>query len=331
MTVNIGTMTYEVELVTESDAIYNLTPVLLGLEWEEEPDELSRRGTFRVANLALHGTWLHSVAKIGCILSVFSDWGEGRQLVYQGKIWEWKYRSTHEKELLLTTYDNGKYLMQSHDSFYFSSGLSTSSILQTICNTWGIPLQYQWNEEMTHEKKAFHHRILASLISSLLEEVSAHCGSNYVCLWKDDALWINNQGYNSLVFQLDVYRTISTCHTISMNALVTKVKVFGTADDEGRSFVEAEVVGNQEFGLLQHTMTRDSNKTLEDAIAEAEAYLAAHNSPEEEITLVCVDLPFLRKGEKVEVRAGSLVGEYFVLGVCHNATLKQMTLTLQPL
>ena len=40
------------------------------------------------------------------------------------------------------------------------------------------------------------------------------------------------------------------------------------------------------------------------------------------------DLPFLRKGYAVEVQAGNLSGMFCVLGVSHNATTKQMTMTL---
>ena len=40
------------------------------------------------------------------------------------------------------------------------------------------------------------------------------------------------------------------------------------------------------------------------------------------------DLPFLRKGDAVEMQAGNLSGIFCVLGVSHNATTKQMTMTL---
>lgn len=329
MEVNIGKMTYGIELVTETGAVYDLSPTVISLQWEESENELSQRGSFIFANAALDGTWLHAVAKIGCVILVYSDWGQGKTLVYQGKIWEWTYSSGVNKELTIATYDDSKYLLQSSDFYYFSSGLNTTDILSTICTDWGVPLSYQWGQTMTHEKKIFDSESLAEVILSLVEEVSAHCQKTPVCIWQDNALAVVEQGHNDLVYELDFNRTISTRNKISVHDLVNRVKVLGTADDEGRSAVEAVVEGDQSFGILQTTLTRDSDKSLDDAIAEAETYLEEHSSPEEEITVVAVDLPFLRKGEQLKIRAGNLDGFFYVLGVSHYATQKQMTLTLK--
>lgn len=328
MEVNIGKMTYDLELMTETGTVYNLSPILISMQWEDSKSELSQRGTFILVNTAMDGAWLHMIGKIGCYIMVYSDWGEGRQVVYQGKIWEWTYSSGGNKELTLATYDNAKFLMQSRDSYYFSAGFDTKDILSTICSDWGIPLEYQWSKTMTHEKKILE-ASLAELILSLVEEVSAHCDSTPVVYWKDNALTVVEQGKNEYVFFLDNLRTTSTRHKISVNGLVTQVKILGTAEDDGRSAVETVVSGDQSFGVLQHILTRDSDKTLEDAMAEAETYLKENGSPEEEISVVAVDVPFLRKGEKIQLCAGSLIGFYHVLGVCHNATQKQMTLTLE--
>lgn len=328
MEVDIGKMTYDLELMTETGTVYNLSPVLISMQWEDSKSELSQRGTFILVNTALDGAWLHMIAKIGCFVMVYSNWGEGRQLVYQGKIWEWTYSSGNNKELTLATYDNGKFLMQSRDSYYFSAGLNTIDILSSICTDWGITLDYQWRETMTHEKKIFE-ASLAEIILSLVEDVSAHCDTTPVCYWNGNALTVVEQGKNEYVFYLDHVRTSTTRHKISVNELVTQVKLVGTADDDGRSVVETVVSGDQSFGVLQHILTRDSDKTLEDAMAEAETYLEERSTPEEEISVVAVDVPFLRKGEKIKLCAGSLIGHYHVLGVCHNATQKQMTLTLE--
>ncbi len=329
MEVNIGKMTYDLEMLTETGTVYTLSSALTSMQWEDGKNELSQRGSFVFANSALGDSWLHAMAKIGCVLFVYSDWGEGRTLVYQGKIWEWTYSSGVQKELTIATYDNGKFLMQSKDSYYFSPGLDTKSILDTICTQWGVSLDYQWGQTMIHEKKIFDRESIAEMVLSLLEEVSAHCQETPVCLWKEECLQITGQGENQMVYYLDNLRTISTRDKRSVNDLVTRVKVMGTADDQGRSAVEAVVDGDSSFGILQHILVRDSDKTLEDAKSEAETYLQDHSQPEEEITVVAVDLPFLRKGEKVKIQAGSLIGEFFVLAVCHNATQKQMTLTLE--
>ncbi|MFI3254462.1 MAG: hypothetical protein R3Y63_09035 [Eubacteriales bacterium] len=329
MEINIGKMTYAVEILTETGMRYDLSSAMTAMQWEDCAGELSQRGTFMFANSSLGDTWLHAVAKIGCIILVYSDWGEGKTLVYQGKIWEWTYSSGVNKEITISTYDYAKFLMQSSDSYYFTSGMDTKDMIERIAGDWGVSVNYQWGQTMTHEKKVFDRLKIGEIIISLVEEVAAHCEETPVCIWKDETFTIVPQGYNDFVFELDMYRVISTRDKISVNDMVTQVKVMGTADDEGRTLVEAVIEGEQDFGLLQTTLVRDSDKSLEDAIAEAETYLSEHGSPEEEIGVVAVDLPFLRKGEKVNICAGNLIGNFYVLSVCHNATQKQMSLTLE--
>lgn len=329
MTVDVGKIVYTVELWTETGTVYDLTGVTLSMDWEEFPGELSQRGNFVFANGVLGDGWLHERAKIGCFILLYGDWGLGRSLLYRGRIWQWNYGSSVEKELSLVTYDGSRYLNQSKDSYYFSAGMDTASMLQSICSDWGIPLDYHWAQSMTHEKKVFSNMTLGAMLLSLLEEVSAHCGESYVCLWKDECLSIGAVGENALVYQLDTSSTVSTAHRVSGEDLVTRVKVLGVADDEGRSAVEAVVEGDLDFGLLQEVIVRESDKSLEACIAEAETYLGEHGTPWEEVTVEAVDLPFLRKGDYLALRGGNLLDTFSVLGVCHHGHSRRMTLTLQ--
>lgn len=329
MAVNIGAMSYALEMLVETGVVYELSDSLISMEWEEGKGEIAQRGTFTLGNSALGSTYLHAVAKIGCVVFVYADWGEGRSLVYQGRIWSWHYGSGTEKLLTLTCYDESKFLLQSKDSYYFSSGMDTSSLLQGICSDWGLALDYQWQRSMTHEKKVFQNETIAGMVISVLEEVSAHCGEEYLCIWENEALTVKKVCGNALVYTLDTACTLSTSHGCSMENLLTRVKVLGTADDEGRSSVEAVVEGDLGYGLLQDILIREGDKSLEEAIAEAETYLQENACPREEISVVSVDLPFLRKGDAVYVKAGDFLDVFVVLGVCHNGTKKQMTLTLE--
>lgn len=329
MEINIALVTYEVELITETGTVFDLTPALIGLLWEEDTNGLSAKANITLANIAIGSTWLMAIAKIGCLIRVYSDWGIGKEKVYEGKIWEWTYSSALQKEISLTTYDNAKYLLQSYDYYYFSAGLNTTALLEAVCSSWGVVVTYNWEATKTHEKKVFSNESIGDIILSILEEVKEHSGLEYVCRWVDGALSIDGRGSNTDVCKFDSLCTMSTQNKISINDLVTKVKVLGTADDEGRSPVDAEVDGDQTFGVMQRILIRDSDKTIEAAITEAEIYIKENSTPEEEISIQVPDISFLRKGDKVEVCAGNLIGTFYVIGVTHTATTKEMTLTLK--
>ncbi|MDR2168107.1 MAG: DUF2634 domain-containing protein [Clostridiales bacterium] len=154
-------------------------------------------------------------------------------------------------------------------------------------------------------------------------------GQDFVASWRGGQLVIAGYGGNNPVYRLDRNGTISTVNKTDINNLVTKVKVYGRQDDAGRSQVEAVVAGDTRFGTLQDIILRDSNKSLADAKAEADTLLARRGRPEEMIIWNGPDLPFLRKGDKVEIEAGNLQGFFFVEAVVHFGKTRRMKLTLR--
>lgn len=167
------------------------------------------------------------------------------------------------------------------------------------------------------------------MILELLEEVKEQTGVRYVCHWKNNQLLVNDYGTNEHTYFFGECATMSTNNKVSIHDLVTKVKIIGSADDEGRTYVESVVEGDQSFGVLQKIVVRYDNTTLDEATKEAEEYIKKNGKPEETIVVDCCDVPFLRKGDKVKVGAGNLVGDFWVLGVSHRGTDRKMELTLE--
>ncbi len=167
------------------------------------------------------------------------------------------------------------------------------------------------------------------MIIGLLEEVRQKTGEKYIAQYRDGKLLIQAYGTNSTVYRFDTANTISTNDKITINNLVTRVTILGKQDDDGRAPVDAVVDGDTRYGVLQEIMRRDGDKTLDAVKAEANNLIKDRGKPEETIQITVPDLPFLRKGDKVEVSAGNLIGFFFVVGVTHNGTVRQMTLTLE--
>lgn len=328
MDIQVEIITYEVELVTETGAVYDLSPAVIELQWEQPSNELAQRVSLTTANMALGSTWLMNIAKIGCLIQIYSDWGAGRTQLFTGKIWEWAYTSATQKEMSLVAYDALKYLQQSYDYGYHSAGQSTSAILGLICNQWGVPMSYQWERQITHEKQVFNNLAISEMVVKLLEQVRYRYGERYVCHWKEGALTVEAFGTNEDVYMLEEICTISTENKVSIHDLVTKVKIIGNADDEGRTYVEAIVDGDQTFGVMQKIMVRHNTTTLWDVKQEAQVYVEQYDTPEEYIAVRAPDVPFMKKGDRVAVCAGNLSAQFFVLGVCHRGTAKEMVLTL---
>jgi len=271
---------------------------------------------------------LMSLAKINCIIQISGSWGGGKQLLFDGTIWEWQYVSSTQKELTLTAYDRLIRLQQSKDFKYYSAGLTTQALINDICSDWGIPVAYKWGQSLTHEKKVFSGEAISDMIVGLLEEVRQKTGVKYIIYFKDGQLQIADYGSNSPIDKFDTQNTMSTSDKLTINNLVTRVKIIGKQDDVGRSSVDAIVDGDTRYGVLQEIIRHDSDKTLDAVMAEANALIKTRGKPEESIQINVPDLPFIRKGDKIEVEAGNLIGFFFVEGVTHNGTTRQMTPTL---
>jgi len=327
--IDIKTIEYEVELITETGARFDLTPVLKKLDWEENINELAQRCSLTLPNMAVGRTWLHSLARINTIIRVKARWNGGNELLFDGTIWDWYYTSATQKELAVISYDRLIRLKQSREFYYYQAGMTTQALINDICGQWGMPVSYQWAHSITHEKKAFRgKKSVADMIVALLEEVRDKTGEDYIIKFKDGQLEIVGYGTNSPVYLLDRTGTISTGFRRNINNLITKVKVYGREDDEGRAQVEAIVEGNMRFGVLQEIVMRDSNKSLADAKAEANALIGKRGRPEDIIKWDGPDLPFLRKGDKVEIRAGNLIGFFYVESMVHTGNTRRMSLFL---
>lgn len=328
MSVDAALLDYSAELITESGAAYRLDNALLSLAWEEQEGQLAQKATLTIVNVAIGSKWIMSYAKLNCMIRIYGMWGAGRRLLFEGYIWEWQYASASNKEFTITAYDPLIRLQQSKDFKYFSAGLTTPALLGSICADWGITLDYRWSGQITHQKKVFNSETISDMIVKTLDEVRQQTGEKYVLLFQDGKLLVSGYGQNSDVYRFTFENTVSTNNRLSISKLVTKVKIIGKADDEGRCSVDAVEDGNQKYGVLQEILKRESKKSLADAKAEAQALLKERGRPAETISVNAPDLPFLRRGDEVEMAAGNLLGRFYVTGVTHNATSRQMTMTL---
>ena len=111
---------------------------------------------------------------------------------------------------------------------------------------------------------------------------------------------------------------ISYTHRRDMSGLVTRVAI--TTGSSGPVRVREVFDGDTSLGILQEVVDA-SGATLSDARTQARRLLIERGTPVETIEVACQDEPTLRRGDRVTISAGSLAGEYDVLGVMHDRLL----------
>ena len=316
---------YKVIALLKDGSEMDLSNALESLKWEENDGELAQRATISLAQVNTEKGWLSSVMELCTTVYIFANGEE----CMRGIIWGWEYTSSSKRSFQITVYDKMIYLQKSKDNYYFEDGTTTKTVISQICSDWGIPLEYKWGN-FKHGKLAIKSKTLAKMIMDTLDEVKRKMGYRYVAKYVKDTLVIDFPGTNEKVYIISSSNgtAIATQHRVSMDKLVTQVVVTGKDSSKGKIPVEGVVNGKKEYGVLRDIVS-SSSTSVSEATDEANVMIKEKGQPENTIRVDAVDIPQIRKGDVVEVVAGSLNGDYFVLSVSHDATTQTMNLTLE--
>lgn len=329
--IDLSKIKYRVIVMDEGGNQYNIKDYIQNLGWEENENEISVRSSFSVRNDATSKGYLSSIIKPGCLIGIFATaGGSPDEEVARGYVETW---NTVEKNsgnnLKCTCYDELYKLQKSQDNRYYPSGTGTKSALQGIFDDWEIPQGEYKGPNASHGKTVHNNKYLSDIILELLDDavkrgeekcmIKAAKGYTSVVPW----------GSNETVYVFRVDNTQSFSQTISTANLITRVKVVGQADDDGKRSVDATLNGETRYGIRQRIYTRGSDETLSDANAAAQEILDSEGKIEKELTVQSPDVPFIRKGDLVYIISGSVSDYYYVKSIQHNADVCSMTMELE--
>lgn len=320
---------YTVAVLTRNSVQYDVTPAVISLTLQDPDGEIAQRANITLANVEANGSKLSGIFDVRDRVFIYADDGSKKEEVFRGFVWKKPYKSKLEKELTLTCYDNLIYFQESEEYQFFSAGYSTKSICSSLCSKWGVNLNYRF-DSITHPKLPLRGNLADIFLTDLLDEVKKKNGSKYVMKSEKDTVIIDHVGRNTTVYKL--YRgkdgnAIETESEKTMQGMVTKVVILGKEDDNERAAVEDTVSGyTGTYGTLQKILSVSSGTTLADARKEATELIKEKGTPKETFGITSVNIPWIRKGDKVEVTAGDLSGYFIVKGITHYGNDKTMTL-----
>ena len=315
------------------DTKYNITPAVESLSFSDQKKQISHNATIDLRNVKAGGSWLSSILKVRDRVFIHADDGERNEEVWRGYIWTRTYASGLDgHRFTLRCYDNLIYFQESEESKYFSSGKSTEAVCKSLCDDWGVKLEYTY-ESITHSKLALRGNLADIFTADILDLVKDRTGKKYVILSSKDTMQVKTVGQNTTVYHIKAgENAIKTASECTMDGMTTKVIILGKADDNDRHPVEATVSGaTGQYGTLQKLITRSENTSLADAKKEAQEIINEDGKPKWEYAVSTIDIPWVRKGDKVKVTAGDMTGYYIVTGIDRdiNKSKKQMDLTLE--
>lgn len=309
---------------------YNVTKAVISQDRAEPDGQIAQRVTLQLANVKVDGKWLSSLLKARDRVFIYANDGTQEKEVFRGYLWtRARNDSISEEKIQYTCYDNLIYFQESEDSLYFTSGKSTKDIMATICDKWGIKLQYSY-DSITHTKLPLRGYLSDIFTGDILDLVKKRTGKKYVILSDQDTMVVRPVGANSTIYHFVAGKNVTqTASGWTMDGVITKVIIVGKADDDDREPIEATVAGKtSEYGTLQKIQRRSEGTTLADAKIEAQKTVDENGEPKWEYEITAPDVPWIRKGDKIYVNAGDIVGHRIVTEVDRAIDQKHREMTL---
>lgn len=330
--VDVSQITYSVVAVLSSGGQVNLDRVATNVAWEDNEKELAVRLNLTLRDVENGGGRLQDQLALCSAIILYYDIGGGSEEAFRGTIWEVTAPRMNDGEIIVTAYDMLYYLQKSEDYKYYEAGKSTKSICSDILSSWGVPIGELSGPSITHEKVVYKTKKLSDMLKDAVEEARKKTGKKAIIRAKKGKCDIVKQGTNSEIWTFAAQTSIlALSDKYSMADLITKVEIIGKDDKDGakRPPVEATEIGDTKYGTLKKIISVGSS-TIDEAKAEAKTILADHGKPTRTITVRTPDMPCIRKGDRVRLMADDLDGYFFVLGVSHNATARQMQMEVEP-
>lgn len=326
--ISIAKIKYELVVVLSNGAKVYPQIATSDVTTEDNDGELAVRleADFHNAK-ASDGKRLHQQLPLGGRLFLYSDWGAGKKEVFRGTIFNWLYKENPLGTILITAYDP-LYYLKSKDDRYYKANTTAKAIIVDIAKAWGIPLGTVQGPNVALAKQIFRGNALKDMISDVLKQAKKRGAGKYVVRSKLGKLDVVRPGQNS-----PVYHFGEDCNVTMMEdqqdieSLVTRVKIIGAEDKEGRAPVRATKDGRTEFGVLQDLIYERQYDNLSAAKKAADEILDEYGKPRKKRKVIAPDLPFLRKGDMVHITAGTLNGYYIASSITRK--LKGRTMTLE--
>jgi hypothetical protein len=273
------------------------------------------------------GKRLHQHLPLGGRLYLYSDWGAGKKETFRGTIFSWHYKENPLGTVSITAYDP-LYYLKSKDDRYYRANTTAKAIIVDIAKAWGIPLGTVQGPNTALAKQVFRGDTLADMIKSVLGQAKKRGAGKWIVRSKLGKIDIVQPGQNSPVYHFGADSNVSLVDDQQdIESLVTRVKIIGAEDKEGRAPVRATKNGRTEFGILQDLVYERQYDNLSAAKKAADEILDEYGKPRKKRKVIAPDLPFLRKGDMVHITAGTLNGYYIVSSI--RRRLKDKTMTLE--
>jgi hypothetical protein len=319
---------YSVFVVSEATT-YNLTPATQTIDMSDQDQQIAQSVSVDVVNTMVKGSRISELIGAGDRVFIYASTGEPETEVFRGYVWTKIPKSTLDETVMsLKCYDNLIYLQESEDALYFSKGKNTKTVLTEICKKWGITLDFNY-ATITHEKLALRGMLSDLITSDILDKVKKKTGKKYVIRSEKDVLRVLEAGANTRYYTISAgQNAVQIRSEQTLDELVTKVVILGKQNKNDQYPIKATIKGNTaKYGTLQKLLDIGDD-SLATAKKEAQYTIDENGKPKWIYEITAPDIPWIRKGDRIEIAAQNLTGTFVVRSLDRAISSKEKTITL---
>ena len=295
---------YRLTLLPPSGSKIDITNLCQEWVHEEMEDQIAAKLTVNIKNIKRSDGWIHAHVFLNNRLVLEATDGNGWKEIFRGSVKRW--RTVSENHTVdFVAYDPIFPITISKDHYYFINGMTAASSIKQIASEQGIPVGKIEGPGVSLTKKLYKNYIADTMVERLKESELKGSGK-YIIRSTAGKLEVVKEGGNSVVYMLDDWTTESSSDERSIEKLVTKVKIYGNAKGDQRPKVNSEKSGLVQYGTTQEILYRSDFDSVGAANEAAAAILKEDGKVDIKRPLVHPDIPWIRKGDKVQVASGTI-------------------------
>lgn len=324
--IDVKNIRYGLTIYTPEGDQIQLDQAQRGVSLSDAKGELAQKLQVEFTNRKIGDLWLHQYLALAGMVYFAANWGMGWKTIFQGKIYKHNIINAMSNSVSMVVYDNLFPVQKSQDNRVYPAGTTGRKIITDISNEWGIPLGRIDGPDVGLAKQVYKGDTLADMMLTALKESKKKGSGKFYLRSVDGYIQCVKLGPNTDIYQITEDNGASVEVENSIEDIVTRVKTYGQEDADDHQPVEAVLDGKTEFGIIQKIVNSRKNDSEGIAKQTAQEILDESGKPSHSWRIKAPDIPFLRKGDLINIIAGTLNGDYVVEGVEHDPDTRTMTL-----
>ena len=333
MRLTIENTRYTPYIVTNKK-MYDVTNALVTIGTSEEEKQIAESMSLGLIDVDVDGEKLSNLVSLGHRLILRVSDGKKVGNIFKGYVWTMSPKeSLTASEFTIQAYDQLIYWQESEDSLFFEAGSKTSSIVKRVSDRWKIKYIYDY-EDITHDQTVLRGAIADFMTADVLDTVKNRTGKSYVMRDESGSVAIRAVGTNKTIYTIDsAQNAIELRRYRTINGVINSVIIISTSGDDEKARVEATSLNMNsimDYGTLKKIIIRSDIAKLADCMKEANNIISKKSSPRWEYDIKAADIPWIRKGDAVNVMIDTLKGIFIVKSISRDISNRGsiMTLTL---